>query len=78
MLSARQALLCVDELKSSIESLAARYEKLNEEFRQQSVKEQRRCELALEAQSRELSSAIAEAEDLSRSATSTEKTRYEQ
>jgi DNA segregation ATPase FtsK/SpoIIIE, S-DNA-T family len=78
ILSAGQAVEGVEQLKSSVEAFAARSEKLNEEFRQQSVREQRRCDVTLEAQIRELTATVAEAESMFQAALSAEKARYEQ
>ncbi len=59
---AKSTIELLDTLKETVEDLARRSEKLGDDFRTRTVKEQRRCEVALEEQSTKLTAATAEAE----------------
>ena len=61
-LAAGRILELLDNLKTSVEEIASRADKLNEEFRARSAKERLRCEAALDEQNRQLFTVVGEAE----------------
>ncbi|HEY5914680.1 MAG TPA: FtsK/SpoIIIE domain-containing protein [Verrucomicrobiae bacterium] len=62
ILSATKTIQALESLRGAIEEITARAEKLNEEWRSQTAREQRRYEAALEEQTSALASALREAE----------------
>ncbi len=77
-LGAGKTLQLLDRLRGTIRDIAARAEKLNQEFQAQAGRERRQREAAVAEQARQLEAAIAEADANFASATEAAKARFEQ
>jgi hypothetical protein len=77
-LAAGKTLATLDRLKQTVEDIAARADKLGEEFRSRTTKERRRCELAVEEQQRQLSTALVEAGESAQAARAAAEQKFEQ
>ena len=77
-LAAGKTFKLLEDLKSAIDSLAARADKLDSEFHARTAKERQRCEAGISEQNRQLLAAQSEADAAFETAQVAERSRYEQ